>query len=186
MTAATSEPSAIVAGDTAAWTKSLADYPASAWTLKYRAVKSGAYMQITATASGSDHAISVSATTTSGWTAGIYDVQGWVENGAATERYTVYTGRLEVKPNLAAQTDYDARSTARKIYDALVVQYQTHVTNGQAFVGEYEISGRRMKFNAKPDWLLEINFWKREVAAEDRAEKLAAGQGSGSKLYTRF
>ena len=186
MTAATSEPSAIVAGDTAAWTKSLADYPATAWTLKYRAVKSGAYIAITATASGSDHAISVSAATTAAYTAGIYDVQGWVENGAATERYTVYTGRLEVKPNLAAQTDYDARSTARKIYDALVVQYQTHVTNGQAFVGEYEIGGRRMKFDNKADWIKTIGYWKAQVAAEDRAANIAAGREPGNRLLVRF
>ena len=186
MTTPTSEPSAIVAGDTITWQRSLADYPATAWTLKYRAVNAGANIQITGTASGTDHLVNVAAGTSAAWAAGTYDITGWVENGGASERHTVYTGRIEIKPNLATQTAYDARSTARKIHDALVAAYKTAVDNGQAFVGEYEIGGRRMKFDAKADWIKTMEYWKRQVAAEERAANIAAGRDARNRLLVRF
>lgn len=185
MTTPTSEPTSIVAGDTVAWNKSFTDYPAGTWTLKYRLVKSGVSHTFTAGASGTDHAVAVTAATTAAWTAGTYDLTGWVESGSS--RYTVYRGRLVVQPDLAAATSgYDARSTARQIYDSLVSGYQTRVTGGQGFVAEYSIAGRSMKFQSAADWIKSIGYWKTQVAAEEAAARLAAGENPHNRLLVRF
>ena len=51
----TTEPTSIIAGDTLAWTKSLADYEASLWTLTYY-LRGPSAQTITATTSGGDFA----------------------------------------------------------------------------------------------------------------------------------
>jgi hypothetical protein len=124
MTPPTTEPSRVTAGDTIAWTKSLPDYPASSgWILKYRLINAAGKLDITATAAGDDHAVSVPAATSAAWLAGTYTVTAWVEKGA--ERYTVsVSGTLLVEPNLAAAVaGLDTRSEAKKILDALMVAY---------------------------------------------------------------
>ena len=57
------EPDTLRAGDTWKWTRTLADYPASAWTLKYRFKSAAGGFEITATASGDSYAITVAAST---------------------------------------------------------------------------------------------------------------------------
>lgn len=183
-TTPTTEPATVVAGDTITWTKSFSDYPATTWTLKYRLLNSAGKIDITASASGSDYLVSVSSTTSASYTAGDYDYIAWVEK--AGERHTVGQGRITVTANLATANTFDGRSDARKIYEALMTAYQSAVAS-RAFVAEYEVAGRRLKFNNKADWLTEINYWKAQVAAEDRAAALAAGLGGGAaRLMVRF
>jgi hypothetical protein len=182
-TTPTTEPATVVAGDTITWSKTFSDYPATVWTLKYRLLNSAGKIDITATASGTDHLVAVTSTTSATWTAGDYDYIAWVEKTG--ERATVETGRITVGANLATALTYDGRSTARKIYEALQAAWLTAV-EGRAFVAEYEIAGRRMKFNNKADWLVELNYWKAQVAAEDRAAKIADGLGAGSRVLVRF
>lgn len=184
----TTEPTSIRAGDTWAWTRSLSDYPAPTWTLKYRfRHPSNAGFEIVASASGTDHAVSVAAATTTGYTAGTYAWLAWVENGAT--KTSVDEGRLEVKPDyrsgLAAAT-YDARSDARIVYEALIAEYKARAAAGRGFVGEYEIAGRRMRFANAADMIKAINFWAGQVRAEDAAADLANGTGSGRVIGVRF
>lgn len=184
----TTEPAAIRAGDTVTWTKTISDYPATdGWTLKYRAVNSAGKIDITATTSGADYAVALTAATTAAYTAGWYDVVGWVEKGSGptAERVTVETFRWQVTPDLAAAATYDGRSDARIIYDALLTAYKSAVAS-RAYVQEYEIAGRRMRFASREEWLRELNFWKAQVAAEDRAAKIAAGQPAGARVLVRF
>ena len=181
----TSEPAIIVAGDTLAWTKSLPDYPASeGWQLSYRLINATGKIDITSAADGDEHAITVAATTTAAYTPGVYTWQSAATKAA--ERYTVATGAVTIKPNLAAQAGgYEARSVARKALDdtrnALALWI---ASNGQ--VQEYEIAGRRMKYASAEDIIQRINLLEREVAREDAAERLAAGQQTGRTLYVRF
>ena len=67
----TSEPAELRAGDTWKWTKTLADYPASAWTLKYRFKNAAGGFEIIAATAGSDYAITVAASTTTAYAAGL-------------------------------------------------------------------------------------------------------------------
>ena len=72
-TTPTTEPSALIAGDTAKWLKTLADYlPADGWVLSYTLINSAAKITFAATTSGSDFLVNVAAATTAAWAAGSY------------------------------------------------------------------------------------------------------------------
>ena len=182
-TTPTTEPNSITAGDTLTWQKSLADYPAPTWVLKYRLINAAGKIDITAAASGSDHLVSVSAATSAAYAAGSYAWTAWVET--ATQRVTVGSGTTTVKPNLAALTTYDARSNAATIVDQLMAAYKSY-TASQGNVAEYEIAGRRMKYRSSAEILDQLNHWQAILAAEKRAERMAAGLGAGNKLLVRF
>lgn len=183
-TVPTREPSSVVAGDTVAWRKTLSAYPAGeGWVLKYRLINAAGKIDITASASGDDHAVNETAATSAAWAAGAYAWQSYVEKGA--ERYTVETGSITIKPNLAAQAGgFDTRSTAKKTLDLLDAALLQHGAN--AWTQEYEIAGRRMKFRSVAEFMALRDKMKAEVAREVAAERLAAGLGGGRKVYVRF
>lgn len=181
----TTEPAAVVAGDTITWQKSISDYPAGTWTLKYRLINSAGKIDITATADGTTHLVSVSASASASWTAGDYTWQAWVENGGATERHTVGSGTIEVKPNIAVATTLDARTDAAKIVDQLMAAYQSY-TASNGHLSEFSIAGRTVKYRSAAEILEQLNFWEARVAAEKRAERIAAGIGAGNKILVRF
>lgn len=178
------EPAIIVAGDTIAWSRTLTDYPASAgWVLAYRLINSAGKIDITASASGDDHAISVAAATTANWTAGSYTWQATVTK--TTQRYTIGSGTLTIKPNLAAQAGgFDARSAAQKALDDTRAALATWISSN-GHVQEYEIAGRRMKYASLADIQGRIRLLEREVAREQSAEKIAAGLGAGRRVLVR-
>jgi hypothetical protein len=181
----TTEPAVVTAGDTIAWTRSLSDYAASSgWTLKYRLINAAGKIDITASASGADHAVSVSAATSAGWTAGTYAWQAYVEKSG--ERYTVGTGSIVVKPNLAAQAaGFEARGTWEKALADLRAALAAWITSsGQ--VAEYEIAGRRMKFANADDIRKRIAIAEKEAAREAAATAAAAGNPLGRQLFVRF
>lgn len=180
------EPSVVIAGDTLVWLKTLTDYPASSgWTLHYRAINVAGNFDIISTASGADHAIAVAATVSAQYAPGEYQWQSYVTNTGG-ERYTIATGSIIVKPNWAAQqAGLDTRSNAKKILDALESAW-VNASATRAYVFEYQIGERKMKFATRGEWIAEMDYWRREVAREQRAEKLAAGFASGRKVYVRF
>lgn len=183
----TREPEAVTAGDTITWQRALSDYPAGEWTLKYRLINAAGKIDITSTQSGADHRISVSATSSAAWVAGIYTWQAYVEKGSggSLERATVGTGQITVRPNLAAQTGgYDTRSPARKTLELLDAAMVAH--GAQAWTQEYEIAGRRMKFRNPSEFMGYRSKVVAEVAREEAAERLALGLPSKTKVFVRF
>ncbi len=181
----TIEPAFIVAGDTITWLISTPDYQASAgYVLSYVLINSAGKIAITASASGDDHLVSVSATTSAAYAAGDYTWQSSVALGS--ERYTIARGAIKIRPNLAAQAaGFEARSTARKALDDLRSALVTWLaSNGQ--VQEYEIAGRKMKYATAADIQMRISLVEREVAREDAAEKLAAGLNPARRILVRF
>ena len=179
----TTEPTVVTAGDAIAWKKALADYPASAgWVLKYRLINAAGSIDITATASGSDHAVSASAATSAIWRAGAYTWHAYVENAA--ERYTVGTGKIVVKPNLAAMAaGFDARGTWAKAAEDLRAALATWLSTS-GHVQEYEIAGRRMKFAAAADIQARLAIADRQAAREAIAS--GASADLGKPIYVRF
>ena len=183
-TVQTREPSSIVAGDTVAWQKALPDFLASAgWVLKYRLINVAGKYDITASASGDNHAVNVSAATSAAYAAGAYTWTSYVEK--AGERYTVETGALTIKPNLAAEAGgFDTRSSAKKaldLFDAAIL-----AQGASAWCQEYEIAGRKMKYRTAADFLLMYNRLKAEVAREVAADRIAAGLKKKKKITVRF
>lgn len=178
------EPDTLRAGDTWKWTRTLADYPASAWTLKYRFKSAAGGFEITATASGDSYAMTVAAATSAAYASGLYTWIAWVEGGTS-EKYTVDTGHLTVNPDYrtgTATTALDDRSHARKTLAAI----ETWIESRNPGVSEYEIAGRRMKYIPITDLLKMRAHYKAEVAAEDAAEAIRNGTGTGRRIQFRI
>lgn len=180
---ATREPAYVIAGDTVTWSKVLADYPASAgWVLNYRLINVSGKIDITASASGDDHVVLVAAATTAAWKSGSYAWQAYVTK--TTERYTVGSGSIIVKPDITACSMLETRSAARQaleLLDAAMV-----ARGSQAWTQEYEIAGRRMKFISASDFMAYRSKIVAEVAREDAAARIASGLASKTKILVRF
>lgn len=180
----TTEPREISAGDTVAWSRALGDYPASdGWTLTYALRNATAKIDITATASGSDHLVSVAAADTAGWAPGAYAWAAYASNGA--KRHQVAAGSLVVRPNLAAAAPFDTRTQAAKAIEDLKAAMATFkATAGR--VRRYAIAGRDVEFEAIGEMLKLMQFWQSERAAEIARDRLNAGQRSPLSLQVRL
>lgn len=132
------EPTEIVAGDTVEWTKVLADYPASAWALKYRIVGQGIAKEIAASADGDAYAITIPAADTAAIQADVTArLFGYVESGV--EKHTVYDDRLRIKPNPRTASVTDLQSHAERAIAALEARIEDRLT---ADIESYSINGR--------------------------------------------
>lgn len=179
----TTEPASLIAGDTLTWRRTLADYPAGTWTLKYRLLNAAGKIDITAGADGTDHLVAVASATSAGYAVGDYTWSAWVEKTGA--RVTVGGGTITVKPDVSALTVLDARTDAAKIVEQLMAAYKGY-TESNGHIAEYEIAGRRMKYRSAADILEQITFWKAQLNQEKTAERLAAGLPGGNRVMVRF
>jgi hypothetical protein len=174
-------PARPVAGDTLSFTTSLADYPASSWTLNFRLIpRSGdAAIDIACTADGDDHVAEVSAATTALWPPGTYDWAAYVEGGS-TEVYTVGTGATEVRPDpRTVAPGTDLRSQAEiALADARAAFAAWTPTRRM-----YRIGDRQMEFSTAAEILAVIDYWQREV----KRETLATTENThGRRVYVRM
>ncbi len=192
----TAAPALLTAGDTATWQICLGDYRAGdGWALTYSFNKrgSGYRIAITSSASNDEHLVSVDATTTAGWLAGTYDGQGYATKAA--ERYLVWLGSLTILPNFAtADTDYDSRSTARKILEsieaAILKTSRAQEAGAAGGIVEWSAEGLSVK-RATPEALLAELTRQRDryasiVATEELKAARAAGRGTGRRILTQF
>ena len=180
----TTEPGVLNVGDTWKWTKTLADYPADVWTLTYRFKSSVGGFEVVASASGTDHSVTVAYGTTAGYAAGFYGWVASVSNGS--ERYIVDSGTCTLNPDYRAGTAtaaYDGRTHARTVLDAIEAVIEGRATVDQQ---EYEIAGRRLKRMPVADLLKLRQHYKTEVQSEAMAEAIRNGTGTGRKIQFRL
>lgn len=180
----TTEPAELRAGDTWKWMRTLPDWPASSWTLKYRFKNAAGGFEITATADSDNYSIEVPAATTADYAAGDYAWIAWVEGGSS-EKYTVGVGNAKVLPDYRAglaTVALDDRSHARKMLEAI----EAWLESRNPAVAMYEIAGRRMSYIPIAELIKLRNRYQAEVANEDALEKLSEGLGSGRTIQFRL
>ncbi len=180
----TIEPQTLRAGDTWRWLRTFDDYPAGTWTLKYRFKNAAGGFEITATASGTDHSVTVAASTSTAYAAGTYQWIAWVESGS--EKFTVAEGSAVVLADLrtgTATAALDVRSHARKVLAAIEAVLERRATKDQE---SYEIFGRSLKRTPIADLLKLRSRYQMEVRAEDAADKMAKGQDPGGRILFRL
>lgn len=180
-----------IAGDTLDFVDTVDDYPASdGWTLKYVLVPrftSPVQAVITLTAATEDtedYRVTVAASTTAAWAAGVYTWSRFVED--ASRRVSLGTGELEVlaDPEQAA-AGYDTRTEAETALADLKTALATFDAS-RPLVQEYQIAGRVMRFAQTADILERIRYWERQVELERRKARLAAGLAPANKIFVRF
>lgn len=181
------EPASFRAGDSVTWTKSVEDYTAgSGYTLGYAFRNENYAIDFSGTtgADGSSFLVELAATQTSSYTAGEYD---WVAHVTLSgARYTVDSGRIEILPDLAAATAYDARSKTRIIYDDLIDKYKTLANNSGLQVQSYSVAGRGTTYTRPQDMLAAIKYWGNKVRAEEEAEAIANGKANPRRVGIRL
>lgn len=177
----TVEPNSVRAGDTWTWSRSLSDYPAPTWTLAYALLNAGAKISITAAADGTDHLVTVAASSTAGYVPGTYSAVARATSGA--ESWTVWTGIIEVLPNLAALTSYDGRTHARKVLEAIEAVLEGRASTDQQSV---TIGDRAIVKVPVADLLKFRDAYKLEVASEEAADRLSQGIGGRGRIMVRI
>lgn len=180
----TTVPEALRAGDTWKWTYASADYSAAdGWSLKFIFKSSAGGFEVDASASGSEWSVTVAASTTAAYAAGAYAWQAWVE--LAGEKYTIDFGGTVLDPDFRSGTAtaaFDGRTHARTMLDALEAVLEKRATKVQA---EYEIAGRRLKFMSLQELMRARQLYRNEVQAEEAAERIRRGTGTGRRLVFR-
>ena len=184
---ATIEPSVIIAGTTVQWKKSLSDYPASIWTLKY-AIRGPQAIDITAIASGDDHFTSINAADTEIWQSGAYWWFSTAEKGSGPtlEKYQVEKGRFTIETDPGAlEADYDGRSHAKVMLDAIEAALKSKATNKQLDLLQKTFGDKNLARN--PELLIKWrDTYKQEYQSELSAEMLKKGLGTPRRVGVRF
>lgn len=107
---------------------------------------------------------------------------GFVEKSG--ERHTVFSGKIEILPDLEAQgSSYDGRSHVKKVLDAIEAVLENRATKE---IEESTIEGVQIK-RIPHEQLIAMRSkyfaWHQQELAADR---LARGMGTGRKILTRF
>lgn len=178
-------PTELRAGDTWKWTRSLKDYPASAWDLKYeiRGEGAGAKLSITADESGDDFSVTVTAADSKKFGPGMATIQEYV-TGGTSEQYTIQVYTVSVLPfigNLESPY-YDAKTTARQALDNLnqaIIAWSKNPTQQITIAGRTKIWSGEELVKMK-------RVFEQEVRNEEKAEKIRRGIDAGGKILIRM
>lgn len=166
MSIPTKEPSSITAGDSVSWNKTLGDYPANVYNLKYRLapIAGGATTEISASANGTTHEIRLTPADTDTYNPGDYrliPVVTDIANSGATVTKTLETTRLTVSP--AADSELDLRTNAELTIAELRETYRKLARNT---ISSATVNGRTYNRNSMADLRAEIVYWENKVANE--------------------
>lgn len=173
-------PAEIHAGDTLKFTDSVPEYPAvDGWVLTYSIVN--ATNRYTISASGSEHAFDVATATTAGWVAGDYQWAAFAVSGS--ERFTVGTGRIAIRPNVLT-TAADERSHVEKVLTALEALLEGRAGRDHM---EVTINGRSITRMPIEDLIKWRDKYRAEFRRIQQAERIARGEGlGGNQIRVRF
>jgi hypothetical protein len=175
-------PATLSSGDTLTGSLEALGYsPADGWAGQL-VVIGAARKTVSLTASGSAFVCDQSTAT---WAAGAYTLALVLTKGAS--RVSFPAGALTVMADVldGGTTAFDTRTDARKRLDALQAAWGRY-TETRELASEYEVAGRRMKFQTVADLVTAIEFAKREVAAEDAAAAIAAGRAPAGRFQVRM
>lgn len=182
-------PSKITAGDSISWddvaTSDNLGNPIEpgTWTLKYDFRQTDVVLSLTASVVAGQWRTTMSAVQSAAFAAGVAYFQAYATNGS--NRVTLGSGSVEILPNLAASdSDFDGRSQAKKDLEAVQGAIRSMISGGA--VAEYTIGGRSLRKIAMADLVMLEDRLKREVAREEKAQRIANGLGNPDNLFVRF
>jgi hypothetical protein len=191
---ATTEPEKITAGDYVQWKRTASgfsiptgDVPKASdgWVLTYALVSSGKSISITAaTHETDDFLVTLTASVTAAYTAGVYSWQAYLTKSSTSERYMVDSGELQVLPNFAAQTKgYDGRSYVKQVLDALEAKLLGRASKDQEAM---VVGGEIIKMIPLTEIVRLRDQFKMAYENEQAAERIANGLGTGKQVLVRF
>ncbi len=160
------------------------DYPNNLYTMRFIsrvATGNNTEITITATADGDDYLFSVSSAVSADYDVGHYHYQIEIERNADNERIIIDRGIIDIK------TDYDNNVDVRHHAEIMLGKIET-ILEGKADsdVSSYSINGRSLtKFSPKEliDWR---TFYRQEVSAIKKRERIKHGRRTKSTILGRF
>lgn len=172
-------PDKLIAGDTWRWTRTLSNYPAGTWVVTYYFENQIKQFSAAASASGTDHAVSIDAATTDDFPPGRYRWWARAVSGAIVETIDSEQGWVDVEPDPGASGTRDHRSFARRALDAIEATIEGRATAGQL---SFSIRDRTVESFT----LTELMQLRQTLRQEVRAEEQGDRAGVGRKLQWRI
>lgn len=183
LTVPTKEPREFLQGELVEWTRSLSDFPASAWTLIYTFRSPTHNFTVTATADGDTHAAAITAAASIDVPAGEYTWQA-VANDGALDFKAVDSGLLTVEKDLASADDgFETRTFARRMLDAIEARMEGTADRDDITYSTEGLSVSRYS----PEQLEERQRHYRAIVVQEEREALAANREFHSgRIFTRL
>ena len=188
------EPSKITVGDSLGWTRDHSEVAyidssgdeqecsATAWTLKYYAAGPEGAFSITASATGQDFLVSLTATETASWSTGFYEWRAYAISGA--NRYQIDGGKWELLPDFTKQIKgYESRTHARIVLDAINAVIEGKATQDQMSLS---IAGRSLSRYSWQELLFVKAQYQELVKQEDAEEAAKRGENASQRILVRF
>jgi hypothetical protein len=176
------EPAQITAGQTLSWTKTVPNFPATSYTLKY-ALQAGnkPLITIVATASGSTFAVAVTAAISAAFAPGVYTWTAFVEDiPDAIARTIIARGTISILPSpLQALGTTHCSRMLQLIEQAL----EGRIPNG---LESTEIDGQRIDRIPVRDLKSLRDKYRAEVMLERNALAEASGQRRRNSIGIKF
>lgn len=172
-------PASIAAGLDFEARVTLADYPASEWTLA-AIIRGPSAINLTAAADGDTFVFTAAAATTTGWGAGLYAYELRATKAGGTVQ--VDRGQLQVTPDLSTATaGYDPRSENEIALDAIKAVLAKRASLDQE---RYRINNRELYRTSIAD-LLRLKGYYAGLVRQEKA--CAKGRKTfGRPVYVRF
>jgi len=183
LTVPTTEPGRFIQGEKVEWTRTLADFPASAWTLTYTFLSPTHTFTVIATASGEDHAAAIPSALSLDVPAGEYQWQALADDGAGDVK-PVDAGFLIVDRRFSQNPEgFELRSFARRMLELIEARLEGTADRDDLSYSTEGLSVSRYS----PEQLEERRaFYRRLVVQEDRLAKAANGEYHDGRIFTRL
>ena len=157
-------PNEIAQGDTAEWTISLSEYPATDWVLNYYLINQSGKIQLTGLPSGNDYLFQIAAATSVSYIPGEY--RWWakvVDIATGNIVHTVGVGDILITQDVSLLTTYDSRSWAETALDNVEAVLANRATLDQE---SYSIQGRSLSRTPIQDLLTLRKYLQAEVSQQ--------------------
>jgi len=177
------EPESFIAGDSVEWSLSLPDYLPTVWTASVVFVNASKQFGARGYDYGDGtHRLRLEPAITALIPAGVYAWQRYVST--ATDRLCIAQGSTRVSPNFATQSSgIDMRTHARRVLDAIEAVLENRASEDDSYV---MIGATQITKLPHADLLALRSQYRREVANETSAERIALGLDSGRTVRVRM
>lgn len=173
-------PAKIRAGDSLQFSDTLSNYPAPNWTITYSIANESGFYNISSTASGADHSFSIPPATTQQWAPGKYYYQATVSDG--TDRFSLASGSVDILPDFSYSQKAE-RSHVERTLDNVEKTIEKLSSKEHSTL---QFNGRSYTARDMGDLIALRDKYKAELAAMNRAERVANGLAPGNKIRVRF
>lgn len=186
VTIPTVNPRRFVRGATVQWYENHADFPPSTWTLSIAFVKADDKQEITATADGSQHLVTIDADASAAFAPGSYRYRIRVVDDSTTPDtvYVLEEGTMVVEEDFFdVESGHDGRSFAARALEAIEAVMEDKASSDQS---SFSVGGQQLTRYTWDELNDMRNRFAWEVRREQDRERASQGRPPLTRRQTRF